>query len=106
MGGPEMAPNTPNRSSRTGEAVARLDPPILEDALGADEEIDRRRRCQESLDRVAGLASVHRERPERLVAGVEQVVDAREDLDLPNPRRGSGGDDHRVRQRRLPVALA
>src|SRR5438445_4222981 len=26
MGGPEMAPHTPQRSSRPGEAVARLDP--------------------------------------------------------------------------------
>jgi hypothetical protein len=27
MGGPEMAPHTPRRSSRPGEAVARLDSP-------------------------------------------------------------------------------
>src|SRR6266446_7839676 len=29
MGGPEMAPHTPQRSSRPGEAVARLDPHTL-----------------------------------------------------------------------------
>jgi hypothetical protein len=29
MGGPEMAPHTPHRSARPGEAVARLDPPSL-----------------------------------------------------------------------------
>jgi len=28
MGGPEMAPHTPRRSSRPGKAVARLDNPI------------------------------------------------------------------------------
>src|SRR5436190_9537191 len=95
---PETDVRTPHQSSEAPLRVLKL--------VGeAADEVDRRGRGDEALDRRSGDARVARKRAEGLVARVEQVVDREKSRESLEARLEPGAEHHVVGQRPLGVLL-